>query len=659
MLTAPWRALCTRRVVDRRAMGAIAPPPRRPPRFTRYRRDGPHSPGLWSQDSTDLGRCLGAELGHGGRTHPTPEEGAWPPRRGPAPFERVRPRCLGASATTLGDPGGSDLVEHAVHAVRPHVTGCAVVAWPLGRPAPRVTSTEPDDVLDPPAGTCSSAECCWHRCSMCARGAPFREPPARRLEVSVFVNRVRPRRPRQLRPCRWDPQAQVFAAADAIHDALGPQVAVTGTSIALAERGRRSSPRCSSTRSVAPPGDRGRPVRRSAPPRQGGAGTGRGGSIPSRPPRASARRRMFDRPLSATSAAIPCRRRPHTGAVRRRPSARPRPTRPQRAGRRSTAPRSGPRARRAPGRRRPPCAPARRTGAPDGTSKAAPARSTTSTTALCRSASESIEPSAKIVRRMSRMVMSRLVHGGVEPGPGLRVRVREPVARRLETEPHREQALDHQVVQVPRDPVPVLEQRQPLQVAPRSADVQRQRRLLREARRQRRVEERPLGAAALAARRGRPRRPRPPRCAWGRSPSGRAAASPAPGRRWSRGVRAEVLDGDRQVARDDAARERPAQVEPGHLRRIRGNPDTTCTDRCASSGPATTQATSAPASTRARSATTCSAVSSAPGCTSTEVISAVASSQRSRRAASSAAGRSRSRHRPQRPARSRSARPAR
>ena len=108
---------------------------------------------------------------------------------------RTRSSVSGLAVWRLGDhaadPGGSDLVEHAVHAVRPHVTGCAVVAWPLGRPAPRVTSTEPDDVLDP---------ACWHLLfggMLLAplldvrSGAPFREPPARRLEVSVFVNRVR------------------------------------------------------------------------------------------------------------------------------------------------------------------------------------------------------------------------------------------------------------------------------------------------------------------------------------------------------------------------------------------------------------------------------------------------------------------------------------
>ena len=99
----------------------------------------------------------------------------------------------------------------------------------------------------------------------------------------------------------------------------------------------------------------------------------------------------------------------------------------------------------------------------------AAARSTSRVSSVCRSAASSEAPRAKIDRRMSLMVASRSSTAVLDALPGHRV-VRQPRLTRLQPQADREQALDHQVVQVAADPVAVLEESQALLGLARTLD---------------------------------------------------------------------------------------------------------------------------------------------------------------------------------------------
>ena len=136
------------------------------------------------------------------------------------------------------DPAASVAVSQAADAVRTLVTGWCVVAWTPSRLAPRVVVTGSEgDALDPS---------CWHLLfgSMLLgplldvrTGAPFRDPPARRQEIDVFVNRVRDLVvPGAAVLATAGPADDVDVAADAIHDALGPRAALPGARVGLTTR---------------------------------------------------------------------------------------------------------------------------------------------------------------------------------------------------------------------------------------------------------------------------------------------------------------------------------------------------------------------------------------------------------------------------------------
>lgn len=155
---------------------------------------------------------------------------------------RSRRSVSGLAVWRLNDdvlePATARTVDQATHAAGPHVTGWAVVSWQVGRPAPRILSTGPEGgALDP---------ACWHLLFGgmlltplldVRSGGPFRDPPPRRQEIDVFVNRVRD----LVVPGTWvlatlGPAAQVFTAADAVHDALGLRSALAGATLALTDR---------------------------------------------------------------------------------------------------------------------------------------------------------------------------------------------------------------------------------------------------------------------------------------------------------------------------------------------------------------------------------------------------------------------------------------
>ena len=110
----------------------------------------------------------------------------------------------------VSDPSVRLLAERAARAVEPEVTGWALVSWPVGRPAPRI------DVRT---------------------GAPFREPPPRRTEVAVFVNQVRDLAvPGSCLLAVVGRAADVHAAADTVHGALGARTPLVAATIALSSR---------------------------------------------------------------------------------------------------------------------------------------------------------------------------------------------------------------------------------------------------------------------------------------------------------------------------------------------------------------------------------------------------------------------------------------
>ena len=152
---------------------------------------------------------------------------------------------------------------------------------------------------------------------------------------------------------------------------------------------------------------------------------------------------------------------------------------PGRAGRRWTAPPAAPPAGAAGPRRRPRCAaaPAVCTVGRNPSDGSMPVM--VASMSSRRSAARCGLASSKIVRRMSLMVSSSwstaaLIRSATRPVAG------EPGGV-LQRQTDREQPLDHQVVQVPADPVAVLEHRQPGPVVLGQRDLQHQRHLLGEA----------------------------------------------------------------------------------------------------------------------------------------------------------------------------------
>ncbi|WP_395695157.1 hypothetical protein [Nocardioides sp.] len=137
----------------------------------------------------------------------------------------------------VSDPSVRLLAERAARAVEPEVTGWALVSWPVGRPAPRIDATGPDAALDPS---------CWHLLFGgllmaplldVRTGAPFREPPPRRTEVAVFVNQVRDLAvPGSCLLAVVGRAADVHAAADTVHGALGARTPLVAATIALSSR---------------------------------------------------------------------------------------------------------------------------------------------------------------------------------------------------------------------------------------------------------------------------------------------------------------------------------------------------------------------------------------------------------------------------------------
>ncbi|GAB3197218.1 hypothetical protein GCM10027062_08460 [Nocardioides hungaricus] len=135
----------------------------------------------------------------------------------------------------------------------------------------------------------------------------------------------------------------------------------------------------------------------------------------------------------------------------------------------------------------------------------------------------------------------------------------------LQAQPDREEPLDHEVVQVPPDPLVVLDEDQSLLVPARLTDLERQGRLLGEPHRQVRVDR--SGCRRALSQPGEGEHAGDPGRGAQRHQDGRPQRRPSQrlGQVQRTGIRGEVLDRRGEPAADHLAGQRPAEVEAGQV----------------------------------------------------------------------------------------------